>query len=105
LPLHASTPRELRIPLQPRDAATRAAGASTFLTTLRINRGMSWAAAVAFRDKVQADRAAAGLPLSRTSGFYVSKTVKDQGQTGARARAHAAFARRDVLACARAGPT
>ncbi len=45
---------------------------------------MSWAAAVAFRDKVQADRAAAGLPLSRVSGFYVSKTVKDQGQTGAR---------------------
>ena len=58
-----------------------ATGARTYLTTLRINRGMSWENALAFRDKVHADRAAAGLPVSTGTGFYINSRIKNQGQT------------------------
>lgn len=43
---------------------------------------MSWDAAVAFRAKVQADRAADGLSLSPGSGFYMNTRIANQGQTG-----------------------
>ena len=43
---------------------------------------MSWEAAVAFRAKVQADRAADGLALSTGSGFYMNTRIANQGQTG-----------------------
>ena len=58
-----------------------ATGARTYLTTLRINRGMSWENALAFRDKVHADRTAAGLPVSTGTGFYINSRIKNQGQT------------------------
>ena len=47
-----------------------------------MNRGMSWEAALAFRDKLQAERAADGLPRSRISGFYMNEKIANQGQTG-----------------------
>ena len=52
-----------------------------------MNRGMSWDAAVAFRDKQAAERAADGLPRSRDSGFYMNSKIANQAQTGARCSA------------------
>ena len=59
-------------------------GAKTYLSTLRVSRGMSWDAALAFRKKVFSERAADGLPRSSGSGFYKNMRVTNQGQTGAR---------------------
>jgi hypothetical protein len=61
------------------------AGATTYRTVLDVDRGLSWEAAVAYRDAALAELAAAGEPNDPHIGFYVDRYIKDHGKTGARA--------------------
>lgn len=60
------------------------AGAVTYHLSLEADRGLSWEAASAFRDKTVRDLLDAGRPVSGKAGFYIDKRLNKhgQGQTG-----------------------
>ena len=60
------------------------AGAVTYHLSLEADRGLSWEAAAAFRDKAARDLLNAGRPVSGKAGFYIDKRPNKygQGQTG-----------------------
>lgn len=56
----------------------------TYHLSLEADRGLSWEAAAAFRDKAVRDLLDAGRPVSGKAGFYIDKRPNKygQGQTG-----------------------
>lgn len=60
------------------------AGAETYHITLNADRGMSWEAALAYREASAQELTDAGRPLSGAAGFWIDSRVgaRGQGQTG-----------------------
>ncbi|KAK9808500.1 hypothetical protein WJX73_001795 [Symbiochloris irregularis] len=58
-----------------------ASGAHTYHTVVEVNRGLSWQAAVKFRDECDAEMAARGSSSSRNVGFFKERCT-DFGKTG-----------------------
>ena len=61
------------------------AGATTYRTVLDVDRGLSWAEAVAMRDAHVAEVLAAGSAVDPRVGFHLFTTQKEVGRTGAAA--------------------
>ena len=59
-----------------------AADARTYYSRLQVNHGVEYDEAVKSRDDYIQSKKAAGLQVSDRNGFYISKTIKDQGKTG-----------------------
>lgn len=60
---------------------TLCAGAHTYHTIVEVNRGLSWQAAVKFRDECDAEMASRGQSSSRNVGFFKDR-IPDWGKTG-----------------------
>ena len=58
------------------------AGATTYRTVLDVDRGLSWAEAVAMRDAHVAEVRASGAQVDRHVGFHIFTTQKEVGRTG-----------------------
>jgi hypothetical protein len=58
------------------------AGATTYRTTLNVDRGLSWESAFAYRDANLAELREAGEDPDPRIGFYVDRHIKDHGKTG-----------------------
>ena len=69
----------------PIQAPARRAGAATHRTVLDVDRGLSWAEAVAMRDAHVAEVAASGGAVDRHVGFHIFTAQKEVGKTGAAA--------------------
>ena len=61
---------------------TASADARTYYSRLQVNHGMEFEEAQQYRDEYMQGRRDAGVQVSDRNGFYISKTIKDQGKTG-----------------------